>query len=622
MTRKNQDTRSGTGGRPERGNKTHSRRSRRRPMVDNLKTESGVVVNTLQGDINVNQPAHVSPATAERSKRPGPASRKRTQATRPKKGQKKAASSGKSSRSRSGSAKGRGKPASTKRGPSSRRQRPPRKTRPHPLPSLGVPEKDELVFANRVRESRELRQDNKYDFYMVYAPAGYGKSRLLKQLLVDFYEDGWLSFYLCFKANTSAQASTFAVLIGLLDSLQEKTGDIATESDAMERLAGILADEGGRALFVFDSVECATDDVFSWIGDTLLADLKNRSRNHRVRAFFGCRYSRRLPGGGASTTAGVHLQPYSLSRFHEDDLALALRTWAPQLKNDEAESSRVARDVLELTRGHPGCIARVFRVLTKNKFNYHRTNGRFREDRRRELFDSCVAPVVRDEILAGVAKDSLPILRLAFTFRNVSPTFIELLRDEPELAGCDFTDPFAGQSIMGRHLWPTHLLAPPTSHEAEWQIADPAVRHFFAEENLIHDRDRARTLHGTIKNCFMAWFEGDGAGLPHLAVGPEQNRCFVEGLYHLCRELEASEASLEDRRSQIVQLPHVWAAHSRPQYQDHVLHADNLVGMLDDPDEVDIPALVDALAGEGAFRSLTQALRNAASDLWAREARK
>lgn len=462
-----------------------------------------------------------------------------------------------------------------------------------------LPEKPD--FANRIDERRQLKAKNTH-FFMIFAPAGYGKTRLLKQIGEDFKQDGWDAILLDCREDARNLANTSQVLSKLESILlvPGHDGNILEnlpEKERLNRVAAAIARTHGQVLFLFDHVEYLNEDVFKWIGNNLLAGLKGRPRIQGLRAFFACRYDRALPGGETATKMGIHLRAFPLSNFDEEDLVQVMKTWAPSLNEDE--QLQTARALLDLTRGHPRCVTNVFPKLERSGFTLHRDNGRFREDVRRELFETCVRNVVQDEILAKVDTElRTDSLRTVFVLRRVCTTSLGFLRDAPELQGHDLSTSYSCERFIRGPLEKTRLLTPPVNDEL-WDT-DLIVRHFFAEASQLDPvlRPRYLQLQSIAHSLFLGLFKG--TGIPEPPRGRLQNRFYIEAIYHWCRVVEVGDISEEEKRQGLKNLTKIWGEFSRPQFRDHVAHMENLIKLLDD-EEVDLPLLLGAQIGEGAF---------------------
>ena len=158
----------------------------------------------------------------------------------------------------------------------------------------------ELHFANRDRERKELKIPKSSRYCYIEAPAGYGKSFLLYQLLKDYEDEGctvaWVSFDTSVGGDLAkkARSSQRAVLQQMLDSLDIHEA-IGNSSEGILSLCKVLTEQsknkpGKQVVLFFDAIDHAKDQIVEWIENELLASLEQlKTRLRPPRAYFTSR---------------------------------------------------------------------------------------------------------------------------------------------------------------------------------------------------------------------------------------------------------------------------------------------------------------------------------------------
>jgi hypothetical protein len=238
-------------------------------------------------------------------------------------------------------------------------------------PPLELPKEKKLhlPFTNREDEIRLVMATNAPAYYLLDAPAGYGKTELLYELKRRFTDEGWDSAY---------------VLIEEPDSISEVTNRIYRELDLPTPIRNIPNLPAGTALgsAILERWNYAHQRQNSKVGVVLLLDLDKRpslpfvetllnefiprvhktlqgstfftQTHNRFRVIITGRY---LAARNVVRTAKVPLTIRQLSPF---DYKVIRDSTGKHLDNFvETTMEQLSAHLVYLTGGHPGCIAQI-----------------------------------------------------------------------------------------------------------------------------------------------------------------------------------------------------------------------------------------------------------------------
>jgi hypothetical protein len=229
-----------------------------------------------------------------------------------------------------------------------------------------------LPFANREYEMDVILSPFAPAYFVLDAPAGYGKTTLLKELKRRFKE-GWVCAYGCAEEHSS--------LLSLANALAQELS-ISLTIDSNARLLGANL---ARA------IKQQKEDVIAQEGLVLLIDLGKRPSlemkdlleefipgvqdNLRDLKFFAIKHNRfrviiagrSLAGRKEIISASLLMKVLKLTPFDYEVVRDAARDYLPARAEDSIR--QIAAHVTHITGGHPGCMARILKMYRESGFS-------------------------------------------------------------------------------------------------------------------------------------------------------------------------------------------------------------------------------------------------------------
>lgn len=228
-------------------------------------------------------------------------------------------------------------------------------------------------FVNRKDELDSILSEGAAPYHLVSAPAGYGKSEFLKELLRRFKEKNWLAAYISISEYEDLEqvAEAFALQFGvdlnksdknpgkaLAEAILERYDTKFRSEDLNDRLNGVvlLVDIEGRPVRPSDLVGQLSTDFIDEIEFDLRPSLTYWGRHNRFRAVVAGRYVEEL------------LAPQIVQRFSTPVTGLTSFTYGVVLDTikaylpEESRKESLAAHLMHYTAGHPNCLAKTLRL--------------------------------------------------------------------------------------------------------------------------------------------------------------------------------------------------------------------------------------------------------------------
>jgi hypothetical protein len=231
---------------------------------------------------------------------------------------------------------------------------------PPPPPSASIP------FTNREDEIRSLLDSHAPPYSLVDAPAGYGKTELLKRLKSRFEERGWLCAYAAVKEHSTL----IEVVTSLADDLDVTSfvnralSPVQCLGSALVRCWGPRVPNITGLILLIDFDKKPAPALFEEIVEKLIPVTQD---NLKILNFFrnGVKFrviltGRYLAASKEARTDKLRLQPVLLRPFDY----VVIRESARQYLTNHADDtvSQIAAHLIYLTGGHPGCVAQALEM--------------------------------------------------------------------------------------------------------------------------------------------------------------------------------------------------------------------------------------------------------------------
>jgi hypothetical protein len=319
------------------------------------------------------------------------------------------------------------------------------------------PEQPEFFvpFQNRNDEIKYITSSFAPPYFLLDAPAGYGKSVLLQRLAKEFKEDDWLVAHI----RADERSNIYQLATELIDQLEVECplrGDV--EAWGM-RLAGILnttcfsnGDRGGL-VFLIDLDKRPALPIFKDLLDQFIPAVYKglsvheffSSRHNRFRAILSGRY---LAGQEEIAPRATSPTVLRLTPFDYDVVRETVRALLPQ--HDNTTVIQLAAHLMFFTGGHPGCMAYGLQ-------RYKQEGGTpesFLQLCLQDMWPDSVRPVVQD-MRDNVSRNLRPALDRLSVFRYLDYPLMDVLTgtDRPVVAGYK-----SGKDLIDR-LMGTYLLS-------------------------------------------------------------------------------------------------------------------------------------------------------------------
>jgi hypothetical protein len=427
-----------------------------------------------------------------------------------------------------------------------------------PTPYSSIPIQDQ-IFVNRDREldllNVERLRASRSPYTLIDAPAGYGKTCLLRQVLrvVEAAEDvgpRWSLRYIEFHRRAAGGgevdriAPIAAALAGEVEPLQPEDLLERTCTYVVQELTTPLA-EGRRAvLILLDGVEQLDERARQWLYELLRRCYRRAHSGAQeivvVRFVLAGRNVDRFWEGYALDCPAPSLP----QRIALDPLDLhAIQEWvwkqaqAAHIVLDEDAVRQIAGHVGYLSGGHPRVIHGLVGDLADRLFMIGPADQYYRE-RQHELLRTCLAPVA-DELLREMQDGVQDAVQTLSVFRRVNANTVQAL----ERAGAlPETDEIA---LLG-DLHRARVLEEPRIDEPFYR--DRLLRPVLALD-MAHRSEETRTrfadLNRVALDLYAGWVQDGEQALPasHLKA-TQRLYAVIEWLYHALQEEAMDEHAL------------------------------------------------------------------------------
>jgi hypothetical protein len=309
-----------------------------------------------------------------------------------------------------------------------------------PAPPVPSPpsQLDPIPFQNREDESKQILSSFAPPYFLLDAPAGYGKSVLLQRLAERFYEDSWL-----FAHVRLGEDSNLDHLVAML--AQQLEVDFSPKGSNVRRWGADLAGAIKRSrfeevtrsglVFLIDFDKKPARDVLKGLLDQFIPAVQESlrvldffsSRHNRFRVTLAGRY---LAGRTEVASCAIPLSVRRLTPFDFNTVRATVRAIFAQ--HEDVAVTQIAAHLMHLTGGHPGCLDCSLRKYKEVGY----TPDDFLEFCSEEIWTKVVRPVVQN-VHDNIQRDLHRVLDRLSVFRYLDYPLLDRLTggEEPTIEG-------------------------------------------------------------------------------------------------------------------------------------------------------------------------------------------
>jgi len=397
----------------------------------------------------------------------------------------------------------------------------------------------EIEFVNRNYELDEICRPVGPKFVLVDAPAGYGKSFLLRKVKETFEErEDWAIVLVNLKSQrdmSSDRVEQACAAIANEIAKQVGKGEIVNPSMQKDRIASemnkILQPLAQKILLLFDDTQVLSPDASNWLLSVISKlDHALRTARKELRVVLAGRYARDWSRRARFGIRLLELSPFDLEVIRPIVHGALERSPLAVRDIDQAFVDALVWYTHWISGGHPqgigGIVSRIESLnavpLDLQDFFF---SDVFQEDGRSgTMFDLYTEPIVEAIVGSLTVRDALETVSI---FRKFNPDILDILISDEEIQGFE-----SGWKLL-QELLKTHLVDTPNL--ANPMYSDEIVRRMLDIRMRISEPDRYERLNRRAKEIFRTWALGDKLqGIPKRGELDTHVRLIsiVESLYH------------------------------------------------------------------------------------------
>jgi hypothetical protein len=277
-----------------------------------------------------------------------------------------------------------------------------RQLRPHGSPP---PPTGDLLFVNQIEALTAVLNQPQASNFVIDAPAGYGKTLLLKELSVQLVQAGWYVRSVAFSDAPARPLSHLEVIASIARHFNIQPADSAEDigrriaQELRQRSAAQAAGKDAMlgSVLIFDTLEQITTDTHLRSYDALKALLRGLREGssafppHSLRLIMAGRYiGQYLSISGDSIV--VNLKPFDRGVIGQ---AIATFFASQGVELSFERGAEMAQHILYITGGHPAMIKQVLMDEQVGLLHHQALDLRtWRADSFDDIRDRIVAPMV------------------------------------------------------------------------------------------------------------------------------------------------------------------------------------------------------------------------------------
>jgi hypothetical protein len=286
-----------------------------------------------------------------------------------------------------------------------------------------------IPFQNREDEIREILSSFAPAYYLLDAPAGYGKSVLLEQLAERFGEARWLVAHTRLKEtdDLSCLVTALSSQLGANCSSEETDAYLcgASLAGAVRAKLDVKTHNGLILLLDLDKKPALAvlEDLLGQFIPAMQERLRQMeffsTRHNRFRVIVAGRYLAREIG---AIPGCVPLNVLRLTPFDYEVVREAVQAFLPD--DRDVAVTGISAHLMHFTGGHPGCLARCLRKYAEVGL----TPDAFLQRCAQEVGETIVKPVAQD-VRDNVPRGLLRVLDRLCVFRYLDYPLLDSLTE-------------------------------------------------------------------------------------------------------------------------------------------------------------------------------------------------
>lgn len=383
------------------------------------------------------------------------------------------------------------------------------------------PKNDELVelkFKNRDYEIDLICNPGQPQLMVIDAPAGYGKTALLKEVKERYQNDGWK----CALIPLHQIKGKYSIRNEIARQIQAQPIDTKNDLEADDILRSELI-EANRVLLLFDSIEQSYLEDLDWLLK-LVSKCKDWLKTLEFRTIFAGRYI------NVSETRWINYKKFHLSPFTKDIVKKVIEDTVkqyplPAKQNPKDEDLKTwAHFITFLSGGHPKAIQKLITVMKNQHYGLV-----FSEDELPRLFNSYVDAEL-NEIISALDHITSEALETFSIFRLLTFNTIQSLQAEYV-----FSKSINAQSIFAKLNNHGFII----KKESSPFFSDNIVRKLIMTKMKIFNIDRYKSLNKIAQKIYEKWIESNLASTLSFGLSPKDLvPIYVqENIYHFFQQL-------------------------------------------------------------------------------------
>ncbi|MCP4350710.1 MAG: ATP-binding protein [Desulfobacterales bacterium] len=230
-----------------------------------------------------------------------------------------------------------------------------------------IPELRGVPFTNRQNEIKDFLDYRAATYYVLHAPAGYGKTELLKELQIRFKSKGWECVYVSISESDTSMHLVNSLVNELnITSFFDENSGTPLEwclGSALKRKWEENSDKADSGLVLLIDMEKSPalpvvkdllEKIVPAVYNSLYSLKMFESKQKPLRMILAGRY---LATMEEIRNSSIQLVPYPLSPF---DYKVIWDSVSKYLSHEsDSNVKQISAHLLYLTGGHPGCMAEV-----------------------------------------------------------------------------------------------------------------------------------------------------------------------------------------------------------------------------------------------------------------------